>query len=1339
MSSSLPTNRIDLSNVVIHNTIFDISYIEYNRNNIPWKINATYISQNNANINNGDFNSFFGNGTLSNNLIIESSNNDIILATSENNKVRVTNNMEISNNLDVTNTIKANDICLNNVLYLTKETGANIIGNLTIKGSISQLGGDGEVATAGATFTNAILNSSQFIGTNTNRGKITSSDISDSSLNNVEISGSIIYNTLIGRNSDGSIINAIEGAFSDIQLNTLRLNSNLGQVNNSTSIEFTNGSGKSIFITQATDYEKLQITKHLNIGSVVNPVGTSIFNGDISCNTLHYISLDPDICFNNYTDVSFGHFTISGNIIPTIDLCFNLGSSSKKFNNIYSQLFIGDLSGNASTCSLANDLSKNLDMCFNNLTINGITNSNNIIPNVDISSNLGTIDKKWKNAYIQDLSVNNNLDVSGNLKCNTIQIGNSSIGESDFNQGLNDASLNAFIFNDINLTGKLLLDNSKNNYVFFQDISKTLHDNSGGIEIDTSNIDSANNSRTFNVEQNFYYKIEISKQDNYSFGLNEIFFTYTYKDGTLKRYTLKDTNFDSINTTDDDTEIIQNTNYFSTNNFFNDPKYPILFLYNNNVELKKLVIATQNSNLLSINISSTSNNFNIKLFKLYSRPKGLYTMPNTSTTIYTSSYFYYHGSNLNNYGDIIMSDLYYIDNISDNSNNIRIGTGLLNNASNQILIGNYNETFDRSGNNVILGNSYCEAWLPPHGYTTDLGSSDYPFKNCYISENLDVNNINSTNNLFINTASSKNINFTVNNDTKMTIKSDGNVGIGNPGPTSKLHVNGDIRSYNILPSTSNNYSLGNSSFIWNELYVNNIDSTENLNINAASSKYIFFNVNDDKKMIIKSDGNVGIGTTSPTSKLHVEGDIKCNNILPTYSETYSLGTSSNIWNELYVNNINSTENLNINTATSKNIFFNVNNYKKITINSDGNVGIGTTNPTSKLHVEGGIYINGSNNPVNDTYLHCTFESPSGYDNWTIRTSNKNSGNGIEDHSWENKGDLFIVTSTTRASGEYYEGVYIRNVDSTRNLNFTGQHRVIMNINLQEEIGLIVSSSGQYVNIDASTKTNINEALPLCILSNVKKDKRVFGIISNKEDTNITRSYNQGNIEQLGTKKFNNERRFIVNSLGEGSIWVTNTNGSFQNGDYITTSIIPGYGELQDEDTLKNYTVAKITCDCNFSIELQERKTVRRTIKKWLKEKKVWQNVKKEEEKTRNVYNQDLDRWVQQKYTETIDTQEQVYDEYNVYDEEGKIVDTHKVEKVEYLEKEEYEIIYDENGNIILDDELDSSGNIIFEYKYPTRFLKENGEEITYEMYTEMINNKQNVYIACFLGCTYHCG
>ncbi len=58
---------------------------------------------------------------------------------------------------------------------------------------------------------------------------------------------------------------------------------------------------------------------------------------------------------------------------------------------------------------------------------------------------------------------------------------------------------------------------------------------------------------------------------------------------------------------------------------------------------------------------------------------------------------------------------------------------------------------------------------------------------------------------------------------------------------------------------------------------------------------------------------------------------------------------------------------------------------------------------------------------------------------------------------------------------------------------------------------------------------------------------------------------------------------IVNSIGEGAICVSNTNGNIENGDYIQSSELLGYGEKQDDDLLHNYTIAKSTIDCNFEL------------------------------------------------------------------------------------------------------------------------------------------------------------
>ena len=131
------------------------------------------------------------------------------------------------------------------------------------------------------------------------------------------------------------------------------------------------------------------------------------------------------------------------------------------------------------------------------------------------------------------------------------------------------------------------------------------------------------------------------------------------------------------------------------------------------------------------------------------------------------------------------------------------------------------------------------------------------------------------------------------------------------------------------------------------------------------------------------------------------------------------------------------------------------------------------------------------------------------------------------------------------------------------------------------MGRIVVSTGTIKTHSSKTKTDgdteweiktgkeaiiIEDAHPTIKLSRKKKDKKVFGV--------------------LGNSKRNNSRpeRLIINSVGEGGIWVCNSNGNIENGDYITSSDYLGYGEKQDEIFLCNYTVAKATMDCSFELD-----------------------------------------------------------------------------------------------------------------------------------------------------------
>ena len=50
-----------------------------------------------------------------------------------------------------------------------------------------------------------------------------------------------------------------------------------------------------------------------------------------------------------------------------------------------------------------------------------------------------------------------------------------------------------------------------------------------------------------------------------------------------------------------------------------------------------------------------------------------------------------------------------------------------------------------------------------------------------------------------------------------------------------------------------------------------------------------------------------------------------------------------------------------------------------------------------------------------------------------------------------------------------------------------------------------------------------------------------------------------------------------------------------------------------------------------------------------------------------------------------------------------------------------------------------NGDLILDYEYKTRFLLSDGSIISRNEYLQKKENNQIVYVACLVGCTYHCG
>ncbi|MFH1428464.1 MAG: hypothetical protein ABIH39_01855, partial [Candidatus Margulisiibacteriota bacterium] len=241
-----------------------------------------------------------------------------------------------------------------------------------------------------------------------------------------------------------------------------------------------------------------------------------------------------------------------------------------------------------------------------------------------------------------------------------------------------------------------------------------------------------------------------------------------------------------------------------------------------------------------------------------------------------------------------------------------------------------------------------------------------------------------------------------NNKAAMVVSQNGNVGIGTANPQNLLHI---VAQYPYIQYTDTD---GGS--IWTA------------GINGGGYGYNIREGNYDPRLIIKEGGNVGIGTTAPSTKLDVAGTVSASafvgdgsglNNLTGVSAAYGANASAgvNSPNAVY---ITATGNVGIGTTAPNKLFQVVdtgtvslyngtvwasnyvysnggngffsnyqignnleggyfslwsNQQEQVRIDPSGNVGIGTTNPTGKLEISGS----------NDTKLYINSQSDaSGY-------------------------------------------------------------------------------------------------------------------------------------------------------------------------------------------------------------------------------------------------------------------------------------------------------------------------------------------------------------------------
>ncbi|CAM1343633.1 hypothetical protein [Tenacibaculum amylolyticum] len=261
-----------------------------------------------------------------------------------------------------------------------------------------------------------------------------------------------------------------------------------------------------------------------------------------------------------------------------------------------------------------------------------------------------------------------------------------------------------------------------------------------------------------------------------------------------------------------------------------------------------------------------------------------------------------------------------------------LGTSIAISAQNDYLTGQTKLT-NPSGRTLLLERNGDDSWLTFHNNG-----------NAWYSMGIDQSNANA---------------FSLNyggilTSSQLVLALNGNIGIGVPAPEAKLQIIqsntigwGDLKNSSILLGTANQ-GLG---FDPNEIVVKG----DNMHIGTLSNHKIIFRTGGaNNRMVLTSDGSLGIGTSSPSyAKLDVNGHVKFNALTSNHTNI-QIGHDTN--DRIFADN-------STNKTYGGGMFFRItpdpslniaHNYIDVMMLDDkGNVGIGELSPVAKLEVGNG--------------------------------------------------------------------------------------------------------------------------------------------------------------------------------------------------------------------------------------------------------------------------------------------------------------------------------------------------------------------------------------------------
>jgi len=706
----------------------------------------------------------------------------------------------------------------------------------------------------------------------------------------------------------------------------------------------------NIDISGIAEINSLNVTGDISaIGQInassINLTGDGDVNGDFNLsgavdiggiaqinvlNVTENLSVDGTTIFNNTVDIN-GNLNISGHIIPKLNETFDLGSTSAKFKDLYlsgETIHLGETKISASEDSLSvNKLNTTTISCQNNIACTGNTN---IQGNLNVIGNINCISSLEINTLIvtENSEIKGNLEVDGNLTIHgtttTVNTEVVTIKDPIIHLSSNNTSNEV----DIGFYGKYV-DSGVTKYT--------------GLIKDSSD----NEFKLFTTEEEPTTLINIGAT--------------SYSDAKLK---LGDLNA-SGNVNIGETAQINAINI--TNNADIDGTLNIqgIATFQNNLSVDTdTLFVNASTDRVGINTTGPSTSLHINATDAIVIPVGTNAqrVNVTGAIRYNTdiSTFEGYSGTWGSLGGVIDvdQDTYVSAESSPNADNdeLKFVTG-----------GNERMIIDSNGN-IGIGNTPS---YPVHinkinlnDWSTKIINSDTEI--LFAHSNGSAMNINSgvssnTNSYIMNVKNNTNSNI-------FNIHNNENIGINNSNPTEKL----DIATTNYSEGANIGYAfIGNSSNEANTTMFSHKDLKSNDNeyaikqnsdgettINSKTNNNLKLGINNSTKMIIKSDGKIGIHTINPSQNIEIQDNTLINsnsNISLTVTNTDSNVFIANTNGNGVIVNSGTTENYALQLTENSNDLFRVYN--------SGNVVIGVTNTDSKMSIEDNLKINHNNSYI----------------------------------------------------------------------------------------------------------------------------------------------------------------------------------------------------------------------------------------------------------------------------------------------------------------------------------------------------------------------------------------